>query len=271
MNEFQRECAERILVNAKDVNLISTARKFMHDSTLPKYSYNFSWLSRPIIQYPQDIVAMQEIIWQVKPDLIIEIGIAHGGSIIFSASMLALLDIADAIETGKDMTNPERSGRKVLGIDIEIRPHNRAAIEAHPMFSRIQMIEGSSIDPDVIKQVHGIAKNYKKILVCLDSMHTHDHVLAELEAYAPLVSLGSYCVVFDTIIEDMPDDMFPDRPWGKGNNPKTAVWEYLRRLKEEGRTAADRAPLRFEIDKMIENKLLITVAPDGYLKRARQK
>jgi len=162
MNEFQRECVERILVNAKDVNLISTARKFMLDSTLPKYSYNFSWLSRPIIQYPQDIVAMQEIIWQVKPDLIIETGIAHGGSLIFSASMLALLDIAEAIATGKDMMNPNRTERKVLGIDIEIRPHNRDAIEAHPMFSRIQMIEGSSIDPNVIEQVRGIAKNTGK-------------------------------------------------------------------------------------------------------------
>lgn len=269
MNEFQRECVERILVNAKDVNLISTARKFMLDSTLPKYSYNFSWLSRPIIQYPQDIVAMQEIIWQVKPDLIIETGIAHGGSLIFSASMLALLDIAEAIAIGKDTMNPALSDRKVLGIDIEIRPHNRDAIEAHPMFSRIQMIEGSSIDPNVIEQVRGIAKKYRKVLVCLDSMHTHDHVLAELEAYAPLVTPGSYCVVFDTIIEDMPADAFPDRPWGRGNNPKTAVHEYLRRLQKEGRTAADGKPLRLEADKMIENKLLITVAPDGYLRRKR--
>jgi cephalosporin hydroxylase len=240
---------------------------WIHESIRYDYSYNFSWLSRPIIQYPQDIVAMQEIIWRVKPDLIIETGIAHGGSIIFSASMLALLDIAEAIDIGKDMMNPKRSERKVLGIDIEIRPHNRAAIEAHPMFSRIQMIEGSSIDPDVIEQVYGIAKNYKKVLVCLDSMHTHDHVLAELEAYAPLVTPGSYCVVFDTIIEDMPADAFPDRPWGPGNNPKTAVREYLHRLKKDGRVAADGKPLRFEADKMIENKLLITVAPDGYLRR----
>jgi len=203
----------------------------------------------------------------VKPDLIIETGIAHGGSIIFSASMLALLDMEETIETGKDTMNPKRSNRKVVGIDIEIRPHNRAAIEAHPMFSRIQMIEGSSLAPDIIKRVHSIAKNYKKVLVCLDSMHTHDHVLAELEAYAPLVKPGSYCVVFDTIIEDMPADAFPDRPWGKGNNPKTAVHEYLRRLRKEKRIAADGAPLHFEIDTMIENKLLITVAPDGYLKR----
>jgi cephalosporin hydroxylase len=230
--------------------------KFMLESTLPKYSYNFTHLGRPIIQYPQDIVAMQELIWQIKPDLIIETGIAHGGSLILSASMLALLDMSEAIESATTI-NPAQSNRKVLGIDIDIRAHNRAAIEAHPMSSRIQMLEGSSIAPEMIEQVKQIASNYQRILVCLDSNHTHDHVLAELEAYAPLTSKDSYCVVFDTIIEDMPDDMFPDRPWGKGNNPKTAVWEFLKNHDQ------------FVIDKHIENKLLITVAPDGYLKRVK--
>jgi cephalosporin hydroxylase len=199
---------------------------------------------------------MQELIWSIKPDLIIETGIAHGGSLIFSASMLAQLDMCEAIETGK-ILDPKISQRKVLGIDIDIRAHNRAAIEAHPMASRIQMIQGSSIAPEIIKQVHAIAANYSRVLVCLDSNHTHDHALAELEAYAPLTSKDSYCVVFDTIIEDMPADMFPDRPWGPGNNPKTAVWEYLKTHSE------------FEIDKSIQHKLLITVAPDGYLKRIR--
>lgn len=222
-----------------------------------KYSYNFTWMDRPIIQYPQDIVAMQELIWQIKPDLIIETGIAHGGSLILSASMLALLDMTDAIQAGA-MINPKQSHRKVLGLDIDIRAHNRVAIEAHPMASRIQMIEGSSIAPEIIEQVRQIAKNYQRILVCLDSNHTHDHVLAELEAYAPLTSKDSYCVVFDTIVEDMPDDMFPDRPWSKGNNPKTAVWEFLKNNDQ------------FIIDKEIENKLLITVAPDGYLKCVRK-
>ncbi len=218
------------------------------------YTYNFSWLGRPIIQYPQDIQAMQELIWQIKPDLIIETGIAHGGSLIFSASMLAQLDLCEAIEAG-EMFDPKVSRRKVLGIDIDIRSHNRGAIEAHPMASRIQMIQGSSIAPEIIEQVKQVAKEYQRIIVCLDSNHTHNHVLAELEAYAPIVSVGSYCVVFDTIIEDMPADMFPDRPWGKGNNPKTAVWEYLKSHPE------------FEIDKTIQHKLLITVTPDGYLKR----
>lgn len=222
-----------------------------------RYTYNFSWLGRPIIQYPQDIVAMQEIIWSVKPDLIIETGIAHGGSIIFSASMLALLDVAEAIEAGEANIDHRGTNRKVLGIDVEIRPHNRIAIEAHPMFSRIELIEGSSISADVISQAKAFSTDYNSILVSLDSMHTHDHVLAELEAYAPLVTQGSYCVVFDTIIDDMPDNMLRDRPWAKGNNPKTAVKEYLKTHPE------------FEIDKSIQDKLLITVAPDGYLKRIR--
>ncbi|CAG1021310.1 Rhamnosyl O-methyltransferase [Methylococcales bacterium] len=220
------------------------------------YTYNFSWLGRPVIQFPQDILAMQELIWAIKPDLIIETGIAHGGSLIFSASMLAVLDLSEALEA--DVTiDPKNSQRRVLGIDIDIRAHNRAAIEAHPMASRIQMIQGSSIDPEVIEQVKQIAKNYQRILVCLDSNHTHEHVLAELEAYAPLTSLNSYCCVFDTLIEDMPEEMFPDRPWGHGNNPKTAVWDYLQGHPE------------FEIDKSIQHKLLITVAPDGYLRRVK--
>ena len=254
MNEFENEVVSRIEGYAINDELMRAGVNFMAESTKPKYSYNFSWQGRPIIQYPQDIVAMQELIWAIKPDLIIETGIAHGGSLIFSASMLAQLDMCEAIETGKTL-DPKISHRKVLGIDIDIRAHNRAAIEAHPMASRIQMIQGSSIAHEIIEQVHAIAANYSRVLVCLDSNHTHDHALAELEAYAPLTSKDSYCVVFDTIIEDMPADMFPDRPWGPGNNPKTAVWEYLKIHPE------------FEIDKGIQHKLLITVAPDGYLKR----
>lgn len=265
---FEDEVKNRIEANSHNSDLRNAVDDFMRLSTAPKYSYNFSWLGRPIIQYPQDMIALQEIILEVKPDLIIETGIAHGGSLILSASMLALIDYCEAVEAGKTL-DLKASRRRVLGLDIDIRAHNRAAIEAHPMAHKIDMIQGSSIAPDIIAKVHEHAEGYECILVCLDSHHTHEHVLAELEAYAPLVSPDSYCIVFDTVIEDMPDDMFSNRPWGKGNNPKTAVWEYLRRLKEEGRTAIDGAPLHFEIDKMIENKLLITVAPEGYLKRLR--
>ena len=230
------------------------------------YEYNFDMLGRPIIQLPQDIVAMQEIIWSVRPDLIIETGIAHGGSLILSASMLSLLDYCDAVAAGKTL-DPRNTRRRVLGIDIDIRAHNRAAIEAHPMAHRIDMIQGSSIAPDVVEQVRSIAGKYSRVLISLDSNHTHEHVLAELEAYAPLTSSGSYCCVFDTVVEDMPAGSAKDRPWDKGDNPKTAVWEYLRRLKEPGRKAADGGALNFEIDRSIENKLLFTVAPDGYLRR----
>jgi cephalosporin hydroxylase len=254
--KFKNECSEEIQLLGDNKTLATLTCDWVNEANQLKYSYHYEWQGRPIIQYPQDIVAMQELIWEIKPDLIIETGIAHGGSLIFSASMLAMLDMNDAIEKGESI-NPNESNRKVLGLDIDIRAHNREAIEAHPMASRIQMIQGSSIDQKVVNQVTDIAMGYKQVLVCLDSNHTHDHVLAELEAYAPLTSVGSYCVVFDTIIEDIPADMFPDRPWEPGNNPKTAVWEYLKTHSE------------FEIDKSIQHKLLITVAPDGYLKRMK--
>lgn len=252
--EFFNEVVKNITALTRDSVLHDVTMKWINRSAENKYTYNFCQLGRPIIQYPQDIVAMHELIWQIKPDLIIETGIAHGGSLVSNAAMLAQLDMCEAIEAGM-IFDPRVSKRRVLGIDIDIRAHNRAAIEAHPMASRIQMIQGSSIDPSVIEQVWQVSRNYKRIFVCLDSNHTHAHVLAELKAYAPLTSVGSYCVVFDTIVEDMPKDLFPNRPWGPGDNPKTAVWEYLKTHPE------------FEIDKSIQHKLQITVAPDGYLKR----
>ena len=254
--EFRKNNALATASYPNDLKWKEESLAWMTSAFRMRYMYNFNALGRPIIQTPIDIVAVQELIWDVKPDLMIETGVAHGGSLIMSASMLALLDLCDGIESSSTI-DPNKSKRKVLGVDIDIRSHNRAAIEAHPMASRIQMIQGSSIDPGVIAKVHAIAANYSRVLVCLDSNHTHEHVLAELNAYAPLTSVGSYCVVFDTIIEDMPADMFPDRPWAHGNNPKTAVWEYVKTHPE------------FEIDKKIQNKLLITVAPDGWLKRIR--
>lgn len=254
--EFQKQVQNNINALGSDASLAQLSWQWVIDAAKHNYSHNFSWLGRPIIQFPQDMVAMQELIWQVKPDLIIETGIAHGGSLIMNASLLSLLDYSDAIEKG-EVLDPLSPKRRVLGIDIDIRTHNRVAIEAHPMSHRIDMIQGSSIAENVKDEVREYAKNYNNILVCLDSNHTHKHVIAELEAYAPLVSINSYCVVFDTGIEDAPDDMFPDRPWKKGDNPKTAVWEYLKLHPE------------FEIDKSVQNKLLITVASDGYLKRCR--
>jgi cephalosporin hydroxylase len=238
VDTFDAEKLENISKLGRNTDLISASRNWIIDVSKFKYSYNFTWLGRPIIQFPQDIMAMQEIVWHVKPELIIETGIAHGGSLIFYSSMLELIG-------GKG---------RVLGVDIDIRKHNRVEIEKHPMFKRITMLEGSSTAKEISEQVYNLAKGKKNILVVLDSLHTHDHVLKELEMYAPLVKTGSYIVVFDTIIEDMPRDFFPDRAWGKGNNPKTAVRDFLKNND------------RFVVDKDIESKLLITVAPGGYLK-----
>jgi|SRR6185312_12369661 len=254
MNEFEQGTQTRIRNNAANPSLKATAASFARESIRAQYSYNFLALGRPIIQYPQDMAAVQEIIWRIKPDLVIETGIAHGGSLILSASMLALLDYCDAVEAGESL-NPKATRRRVLGIDIDIRAHNRAAIEAHPMAHRIDMLQGSSIAPEIIAEVHKRAAGHERVMVILDSNHTHEHVLAELDAYAPLVSQSSYCVVFDTVIEDLPAGMYPDRPWDVGNNPKTAVHEFLSRNHD------------FEVDEDMEAKLLITVAPGGYLRR----
>ncbi|MFW8566994.1 cephalosporin hydroxylase family protein [Orrella sp. 11846] len=254
MSDFKKEVEQRILANANNESFKRATNQFLLESIDAQYSYNFSWLGRPIIQYPQDIVAIQELIWRVKPDLIIETGIAHGGSLILNASLLVLLDVEEAIATGQSI-DPKKSQRKVLGIDIDIRSHNREAIEAHPMASRIQMIQGSSIAPEIVAQVREIAANYKRVLVCLDSNHTHDHVLAELRAYASLTSVDSYCVVFDTVVEDLPAGMVKNRPWGPDDNPKTAVWAFLKENQN------------FEIDRGLNNQLMVSVAPDGYLKR----
>jgi cephalosporin hydroxylase len=252
--EFKSEVANNIQRLSQNRDIKRKSAEWLNDITSLRYAYNFQWLGRPIIQVPQDMVAIQELIWQVKPDLIIETGIAHGGSLILSASMLSLLDYCDAIETGQ-VLDPSSPRRRVLGIDIDIRAHNRAAIEEHPMAHRIDMIQGSSIAPETIAQVHELAARYERVMVILDSNHTHEHVLTELNAYASLVSSGSYCVVFDTVIEDLPAGMYPDRPWDVGNNPKTAVREFLSRNDD------------FEVDESIEAKLLITVAPSGYLRR----
>jgi len=243
MEKFKKERHENILKQGSDQDIKGFSNIWARETARYKYTYNFSWLGRPIIQLPQDMMAMQEIIWQVKPQLIIETGIAHGGSLIFYASMLELIG-------GDGM---------VLGIDIDIRAHNRVEIEKHPMSKRIKMLEGSSTGEEVVELVKTIASGKSPVMVVLDSNHTHNHVLKELQLYAPLVTKDSYLVVFDTLVEDMPEEMFSNRPWGKGNNPKTAVWEFLKNND------------RFLVDKEIEHKILISVAPDGYLKCIKDK
>lgn len=236
--DYREEKRQRIASFANDAEFRALAETWRVKALERKYMNNFSWLGRPLIQLPTDAMAIQEIIWATKPDLVIETGIAHGGSVVMSASILEMLGHGE-----------------VLGIDIDIRPHNREAITSHPLAHRISLLEGSSIDPDVVAQVQAKAQG-KRVLVFLDSNHTHEHVLAELNAYAHLVAVDSYVVVFDTFVEDLPDEyVWTDRPWSKGNNPKTAVWEWLKSHPE------------FQIDKSIEDKLLVTSAPDGFLRR----
>ena len=254
IQQFNAERDSRIHAYANDAPFAAASRHWLEASMRRQYVYDFDWLGRPIIQYPQDMVAVQEIIWSTRPDVVVETGIAHGGSLMLSASLLALLDLCDATRAGT-MLDPSKPQRRVIGIDIDIRSHNREAIESHPLANRIAMVEGSSVAPAVVQQVRQMVGAGKRVMVCLDSMHTHAHVMAELDAYAPLVAPGCYCVVFDTFVQDVPEDVFANRPWGPGNNPKTAVHEFLKMHSE------------FEIDTAMHNKLQVTVAPDGYLRR----
>ena len=243
--EFDEQRRQNIERLGADAELKSLTSAWLTRAQTQQYSYNFDWLGLPIIQYPQDIVAMQEIVWSVRPNLIIETGVARGGSAIFYASLLELIAMCGGEE-----------GR-VAAIEVDLRKTNREAILAHPLSRRVDLIVGSSIDTKIVEQIAERARNVPRILVCLDSNHTHDHVLAELFSYAPLVSIGSYIVVFDTLIEDLKDKAIGDRPWGKGNNPMTAVQAFLEQNDD------------FEIDTSIHDKLQVTVATNGFLKRVR--
>jgi cephalosporin hydroxylase len=242
IEEFKKQGKAEINVQKQDKELTKAAREFGEVAGKYNYPYHFSWMGTPILQLPQDMMAMQELIWEVKPDLIIETGIAYGGSLIFYASMLELL----------------QNKAIVIGIDIDIRKHNRTAIEKHSMYKNIKMIEGSSVDLQVVEQVKEIANDRKKIMVVLDSFHTHEHVLEELKLYSPFVTKESYLVVYDTIVEELPEDSCSNRPWGKGNNPKTAVDEFLSKNH------------RFIVDDNIDGKVVLTAAPGGYLKCVKE-
>lgn len=235
---FQAEVAANVQRLKADRDLQALSRIWTREAGRQRYSYNFSWMGRPLIQVPQDILAMQELIWRIQPKVVVETGVAHGGSLIFYSSMLQLL--------GGD--------REVIGIDIDIRAHNRKEIEAHPMASRIHLVQGSSVDPKTVAQVKERVGSRGPVLVALDSNHTHEHVLEELRAYAPLVRAGSYLVVFDTLVEDLPDDCFGDRPWKRGNSPKSAVHAFLKESR------------RFVVDDDMDAKLLISVCPSGFLR-----
>ena len=253
---ISKRAASEIRLQQRNKKLKSLTKQWLKESTTNNYSYHFEWLGLPVIQYPQDIIGTQQLIWRTQPDLIIETGIARGGSLILYASILELL--------------AQCGGSKkacVLGIDIDIRAHNKKAILEHPMSKRIEMLEGSSVSKNIVDKVKAKARSAKKTMIFLDSNHTHQHVLEELKNYAPLVSRGSYLVVFDTVIEELPNSLFKDRPWRKGNSPQTAIVEYLQHL-EHGKTfASDGKQLQFEVDEEMEGRLMITVAPGGYLRR----
>lgn len=262
---FQEDCAKEIQLQGEDLALKEKSLEWLLHANSKKYSYHFSWMGRPIIQYPQDIQMMQELVMRVKPDLIIETGIAHGGSALFSASMLALLDLSDALQR-KQPYDPLLTKRKVIAIDIDIREHNKKQILENPFSNYLEMIEGSSIDASVVERVSNEASKFERVMIFLDSNHTHEHVLKELDAYAILTSIGSYIVAFDTVIEDLPDNLLPNsanpshseaRTYSSGNSPKSAVREFLKNNSN------------FSLDTDIDNKLLVSVAPEGYLKRIK--
>lgn len=263
--QFQREKAARIAAYPADPEFGRLSAAWTQAAFERRYMYNWEWMGRPVIQLPADMLALGEAIWSSRPDLVIETGVAHGGSVVHSAAMLALIDLAEAAERGETL-DPAAPRRRVVAVDIDIRPHNRAALESHPLASRITLIEGSSLDPDVIAQVRALARG-RRAMVCLDSNHTHDHVLGELRAYAPLTARGAHCVVFDTIIEDLPRDFFADRPWNPGDSPRTAIAAFLEECARDGAVGADGAPLKLTLDAAIDAKLMLTAAPGGFLRR----
>ena len=234
----EREVAIQKLSN--DQNLRDLSLQWMIAADQHKYSYNFSWLGRPIIKLPADIVVMQEVIWRTRPDLIIETGIAHGGSLVLSASILELIGHG-----------------QVVGVDIDIRAHNRIEIESHRLSERIEMIQGSSTDSETVKRVAELAQKHSRVIVILDSLHSHEHVLNELRIYSQFVSVGCHLVLPDTFIELFPKGYYENRPWDVGNNPMTAMREFL--------AQSD----LFQIDAPVSNKALISEAIDGYLIRVK--
>lgn len=235
--EFARLRAKHIETLGADQTLRETTRSWFEAASKHRYSYHFDWMGIPIIQFPQDLVALQEVVWASKPDAIIETGIAHGGSLVFYASLLKAMGVDGP----------------VIGIDIDIRGHNRELLDKHPLRSHIQLIEGSSTAPETLDKVREALGPAKNPLVVLDSNHEYSHVLGELELYSRFVRKGAYLVVLDTIVDDMPEAFSEGRPWGPGRGPKRAVAEFLQENK------------RFAIDQNYNNKLLITVAPDGFL------
>ena len=246
MNKLIKQFDNRVKKNtknmSKDITLFKKSIDWMIHADKYKYTYNFKWAGIPIIKFPNDLMALQEIISDVQPDVIIETGVAHGGSIIFSASMQHLYCKKNSF---------------VIGIDIDIRKHNLDRLKKNKFFNRIKLIEGSSTSPEVIKKIKKLIKGKKKVMVCLDSNHTYEHVKNEIEIYKNFITKNSYMIVEDTFSEYFPKNYYSNRPWDVGNNPMIALREFLKKEK------------RFIVDKEICNKLQITETFDGYLKKIK--
>jgi cephalosporin hydroxylase len=234
--ELQRDYSRRL---RDDDTLQQMSKDVTWQADLSNYSYVWTWLGIPIIQMPADIMVMQEIIWAERPQVIVETGVARGGSLIMYASILELIG----------------EGR-VIGVDIDIRPHNRMAIEAHPLARRIELIQGSSTDAGTVDRVRATIAAAERVMVVLDSDHIHDHVLAELRAYAPMVTPGQFLVVADTVVEQIPVQEHRPRRWHPGNSPGSALAAYLAECD------------RFAPDEQINSKLVMSQSPGGYLRCA---
>ncbi|NGQ89451.1 cephalosporin hydroxylase [Rhodobacter sp. HX-7-19] len=242
---FARHSRDQSVALGKDKEVFDASTNFMLKLDPYDYSYLWTWMGVPIIQMPADILATQEVIWATQPDIIIETGVARGGSVLFMASLLQLI--------GKG---------QVIGVDIDIRAHNRDTIENHPMSHRVTLVEGGSTAPETLAAVKALIPEGARVMVILDSDHSRDHVLAECRAYAPLVTEGCYMVVADTMIGHVDESDAPrkrSKLWFKGNEPLTALRMFL----------SENAS--FEVDEVLNGKLVLSSSPGGYIRKKQTK
>ena len=239
--EFQASIIRQSLALGQDDAVFRQSTELVTELDRYDYTYLWSWMGVPIIQMPADIMATQEVVWTTKPDVIIETGVARGGSVLFMASLLEMI--------GKG---------KVIGVDIDIRAHNRETIQAHPMSKRVEMIEGGSADDDTLEKVRALIPEGASVMVVLDSDHSRDHVLAECRAYAPLITPGCYLVVADTLVGHVSEENAPKKRskiWFKGNEPLSALNDFIFENSD------------FEVDEVLNGKLVLSSSPGGYVRR----
>ena len=246
--DFQKQRVSYAKQLATRRDILDNSIEWMNQTAPFKYVYNWDWAGVPVIQFPQDLIALHEVIWKTEPDVIIETGVARGGSLLFSASMLALLDIKEKLSF--DM---HKTMRRVIGIDIDIRHHCIEAISSSPFSPMVSLVHGDSASPSVIKEAVAEIQKEQKVMVILDSCHSYQHVLSELHLLVPYVSSGCYLVVGDTSLEYATEANNAHKPWSTANSPLTAIQAYL---------ASN--PGSLEQDTLIKTKLLISSQHEGY-------